>query len=216
MRLLAAALAATTPALALAADGLDTGDTAFVLLSAGLVLLMTPGLAFFYGGLVRAKNVVHTMNMSLVCMAFVGVLWALFGYSLAFSPGGGLDRFIGGFAWAGLVGVGARPEPSLAATIPHGAFMLFQAMFAIITPALISGAIVERVRLKAFILFTAPLEPGRLRAGGPLGLGAGRLAARPRGPRLRRRHGGAHQRGGRGGGRARRCSASGAASRPRR
>jgi Amt family ammonium transporter len=154
VRLIAAALAAATPALAVAADGLDTGDTAFVLLSAGLVLLMTPGLAFFYGGLVRAKNVVHTMNMSLVCMAFVGVLWALVGYSLAFSPGGALDRFVGGFAWAGLIGVGARPEPSLAATVPHGAFMLFQAMFAIITPALISGAIVERVRLKAFILFT--------------------------------------------------------------
>jgi Amt family ammonium transporter len=152
VRLLPALLIAT-PSLALAADGVDTGDTAFVLLSAGLVLLMTPGLAFFYGGLVRAKNVVHTMNMSLVCMAFVGVLWALCGYSLAFSPGGSLDRVVGGFAWAGLNGVGARPEPSLAATVPHGAFMLFQAMFAIITPALISGALVERIRLKAFILF---------------------------------------------------------------
>jgi Amt family ammonium transporter len=150
---LIAALVAAAPSLALAADGLDSGDTAFVLFSAGLVLLMTPGLAFFYGGLVRAKNVVHTMNMSLVCMAFVGVLWALCGYSLAFSPGGRLDAFIGGFGWAGLVGVGARPEPSLAATVPHGAFMLFQAMFAIITPALISGALVERIRLKAFILF---------------------------------------------------------------
>ena len=112
MRLIAAALATTAPALAAAADGLDSGDTAFVLFSAALVLLMTPGLAFFYGGLVRAKNVVHTMNMSLVCMAFVGVLWALLGYSLAFSPGGGLDRFVGGFAWAGLAGVGGKPEPS--------------------------------------------------------------------------------------------------------
>jgi Amt family ammonium transporter len=152
VRLLAITLA-VAPALATAADGLDTGDTAFVLFSAGLVLLMTPGLAFFYGGLVRAKNVVHTMNMSLVCMAFVGVLWALCGYSLAFAPGGGLDPFVGGLAWIGLRGVGSRPEPSLAATVPHGAFMLFQAMFAIITPALISGALVERIRLKAFILF---------------------------------------------------------------
>jgi Amt family ammonium transporter len=153
VRLLAALLALAAPAFALAADEVSAGDTGFLLLCAGLVLLMTPGLAFFYGGLVRAKNVVHTMNMSLVCMAFVGVLWALFNYSLAFSPGGALDRFIGGFAWAGLAGVGAKAEPSLAATVPHGAFMLFQAMFAIITPALISGALVERVRLKAFSLF---------------------------------------------------------------
>ncbi len=153
MRLFAALLATLAPALAAAADGIDAGDTAFVLFSAALVLLMTPGLAFFYGGLVRAKNVVHTMNMSLLCMAFVGVLWALVGYSLAFSPGGDLDRFIGGLGWSGLVGVGGKPEPTLSATIPHGAFMLFQAMFAIITPALISGALVERVRLKAFTLF---------------------------------------------------------------
>jgi Amt family ammonium transporter len=116
-------------------------------------MLMTPGLAFFYGGLVRAKNVVHTMNLSIVCMGLVGVLWALVGYSLAFSPGGGLDRFVGGLSWAGLAGVGDAPDASLAATIPHSAFMLFQAMFAVITPALISGAIVERVRMKAYLLF---------------------------------------------------------------
>ncbi|HET9554164.1 MAG TPA: ammonium transporter [Anaeromyxobacteraceae bacterium] len=153
MRKLLAVLALAVPALAAAADGIDTGDTAIVLVSAGLVLLMTPGLAFFYGGLVRAKNVVHTMNMSIVCMAIVGVLWALVGYSLAFAPGGATDRFIGGLAWAGLTGVGAKPEPSLAATVPHAAFMLFQAMFAVITPALISGAIVERVRIRAYVLF---------------------------------------------------------------
>ena len=145
------------PAVALAADAprIDAGDTALVLLSAGLVMLMTPGLAFFYGGLVRAKNVVHTMNLSLVCMAIVGVLWAVIGYSIAFSPGGGLDKLVGGLSWLGLAGVGDAPEASLAATIPHSAFMLFQAMFAVITPALISGAIVERVRIKAFILFVA-------------------------------------------------------------
>jgi Amt family ammonium transporter len=144
------------PALASAAEGVDSGDTAFVLVSAGLVMLMTPGLAFFYGGLVRAKNVVHTMNLSIVCMGLVGVLWALVGYSLAFAPGSGaLDRVVGGLAWLGLAGVGDAPEPALAATVPHTAFMLFQAMFAVITPALISGAIVERVRAKAWILFVA-------------------------------------------------------------
>lgn len=144
------------PALASAADGVDTGDTALVLVSAGLVMLMTPGLAFFYGGLVRAKNVVHTMNLSIVCMAIVGVLWATIGYSLAFAPGpGALDRVVGGLRWAGLAGVGDAPEPSLAATVPHSAFMLFQAMFAVITPALISGAVVERMRIKAYVLFVA-------------------------------------------------------------
>jgi Amt family ammonium transporter len=149
-------LAAALPAIATAADGTDTGDTALVLVSAGLVMLMTPGLAFFYGGLVRAKNVVHTMILSIVCMALVGVLWALAGYSIAFSPGAGaLDRVVGGFRWLGLAGVGAKPEPSLAPTVPHAAFMLFQAMFAIITPALISGAIVERIRVKAFVLFVS-------------------------------------------------------------
>ncbi len=137
-------------------NNLNSGDTALVLVSAGLVMLMTPGLAFFYGGLVRAKNVVHTMILSLVCMAVVGVLWMLLGYSLAFSPGrGGLNAVLGGLSWVGLRGVGAAPEPGLAATIPHAAFMLFQAMFAVITPALISGAIVERVRVKAFVAFVA-------------------------------------------------------------
>ncbi len=156
MKKLPLALAALlAPALAAAADApkLDTGDTALVLVSAGLVLLMTPGLAFFYGGLVRSKNVVHTMILSLVCMGLVGVLWTVAGYSLSFSPGGALNRFVGGLSWAGLRGVGAEPAADLAATVPHLAFMLFQAMFAVITPALVSGAIVERVRLKAFILF---------------------------------------------------------------
>jgi ammonium transporter, Amt family len=135
---------------------INAGDTALVLLSAGLVLLMTPGLAFFYGGLVRSKNVVHTMLLSLVCMTLVGVLWALVEYSLAFSRGpGALDKVIGGFSWVGLHGVGASPEVSLAPTIPHLAFMFFQGMFAVITPALVSGAMVERVRVKAYVLFVA-------------------------------------------------------------
>jgi Amt family ammonium transporter len=145
-----------SPAVAAAGEGADTGDTALLLVSAGLVMLMTPGLAFFYGGLVRAKNVVHTMNLSIACMGIVGVLWALLGYSLAFAPGpGALDHVLGGLRWAGLAGVGDAPEPSLAATVPHSAFMLFQAMFAVITPALVSGAIVERVRVKAWLLFVA-------------------------------------------------------------
>ena len=158
MKRLIAAAGLALPVLA-AADGgantANTGDTALVLVSAGLVMLMTPGLAFFYGGLVRAKNVVHTMNLSIVCMGLVGVLWALVGYSVAFSPGGGLDRLVGGLGWLGLSGVGDAPEPSLAATVPHSSFMLFQAMFAVITPALISGAIVERIRMKAYLLFVA-------------------------------------------------------------
>src|SRR5512139_3608695 len=99
-KILASALA-MAPAAALAGTPgqVDSGDTAIVLVSAGLVLLMTPGLAFFYGGLVRAKNVVHTMNLSIVCMGLVGVLWALVGYTLAFSPGGALDKVIGGLSW---------------------------------------------------------------------------------------------------------------------
>ncbi len=153
MKKLLVTLGLALPALAAAADKIDTGDTALVLVSAGLVMLMTPGLAFFYGGLVRAKNVVHTMNLSIVCMGLIGVLWALAGYSIAFSPGGPLDRIVGGLGWLGLSGVGDAPEASLSATIPHSSFMLFQAMFAVITPALISGAIVERIRMKAYILF---------------------------------------------------------------
>jgi Amt family ammonium transporter len=152
---LAEEAAAAAAPVAAAAPKIDTGDTAIVLVSAALVMLMTPGLAFFYGGLVRAKNVVNTMNLSIVCMAIVGVLWAIVGYSLSFSPGGGLDKFIGGLSWAGLRGVGDAPEASLAATVPHSTFMLFQAMFAVITPALISGAIVERIRMKAYVLFVA-------------------------------------------------------------
>jgi Amt family ammonium transporter len=155
-KLLVCALAALAPLAALAATPgqVDSGDTALVLVSAGLVLLMTPGLAFFYGGLVRAKNVVHTMILSIVCMALVGVLWGLVSYSLSFSPGPGpLNKFVGGFSFVGLRGVGGEVAKDLAPTVPHAAFMLFQAMFAVITPALISGAIVERVRVKAFVLF---------------------------------------------------------------
>jgi Amt family ammonium transporter len=139
----------------------SSADTGFMLISAALVLLMTPGLAFFYGGFVRSRNVLNTMMMSFVLMALVGVTWILWGYSLAFAPG---LPFIGGLKWLFLNGVGLETtgylEGSLpnevvsyAATIPHQAFMIYQAMFAIITPALISGAIVERVSFKAYFWF---------------------------------------------------------------
>ncbi|HET6414294.1 MAG TPA: ammonium transporter [Anaeromyxobacter sp.] len=155
MRKLLIAAAAFLPVAAAASEGTNAGDTALVLVSAGLVMLMTPGLAFFYGGLVRSKNVVHTMNLSIAVMGVAGVLWALFTYSLSFSPGGSLDPIVGGLSWIGLRGVGDAPAQALAPTVPHSAFMLFQGMFAVITPALISGALVERVRLKAYLLFVA-------------------------------------------------------------
>ena len=137
--------------LTLALQSVSSGDTAFVLMSAALVLLMTPGLAFFYGGLVRRKNILGILMQCFTIMCVVGLQWVLFGYSLAFSPGNG---FIGGLSWTGLNGVGLLPNPDYAATIPHQAFMIFQAMFAIITPALIIGAFAERMKFSAFLIFT--------------------------------------------------------------
>jgi Amt family ammonium transporter len=133
---------------------IDTGDTTFVLMSTAFVLLMTPGLAFFYGGLVRRKSALNTMMMSFVAMGVVGVAWALLGYSLAFSHSpGGLDAYIGGLKYVFLNDVGAAPNEEYAATIPHTAFMLFQCMFAVITPALVSGAVVERMKFSAYVVF---------------------------------------------------------------
>src|SRR5260370_41418296 len=114
--------------LAAAPGQIDSGDTALLLVSAGLVLLMTPGLAFFYGGLVRAKNVAHTMILSLVCMALVGVLWALVSYSLSFSPGGAADRFIGGLHWLGPRGVGGEGFQGRRPTGPHAALLVLPAL----------------------------------------------------------------------------------------
>lgn len=145
--LLVTSTAAAEPAGASAVDG---ADTAWVMVSAALVLLMTPGLALFYGGMVRAKNVLSTLMHSFVCIGLVTVLWVAVGYSLAFSEG---NPFIGGFEYALLAGVGAEPGP-VAATIPHDIFMLFQLMFAIITPAIISGAFAERIKFRAFVVFT--------------------------------------------------------------
>jgi Amt family ammonium transporter len=129
----------------------NTGDTAWLLMSSALVMLMTPGLALFYGGMVRRKNVLSTIMMSFACLGLVGLLWVLYGYSLAFGADHG--GFIGGFNYVGLMNVGQDPSPIYATTVPHLAFMVFQAMFAIITVALITGAIVERVKFSALMVF---------------------------------------------------------------
>ena len=131
---------------------IDTGDTAFILLSAALVMLMTPGLAMFYGGMVRRKNVLGTIMHSFVAIALVSVQWVIIGYSLSFGPD--ISGIIGNLSWFGLRGVGIEPNPDYAATIPHIAFMIYQAMFAVITPALIAGAFAERMKFSAFLVFT--------------------------------------------------------------
>ncbi len=128
---------------------ISAGDTAWVLVSAALVLLMTPGLALFYGGMVRKKNLLATLMHSFFTMGLITVQWVVIGYSLAFARG---NAFIGGLDFAFLHGVGSAPA-SPDATIPHSAFMIFQGMFAIITPALISGAFAERVKFRAYVLF---------------------------------------------------------------
>jgi Amt family ammonium transporter len=129
---------------------LSTGDTAWVLVSSALVMLMVPGLALFYGGLVRGKNALNTMMMVLAPLGIVTVQWVVFGYSLAFSPGNGAT---GGLTWWGFAGVAGAANATYAATIPHVSFALFQAMFAVITVALISGAVVERMRFPAYLVF---------------------------------------------------------------
>src|SRR5918912_657175 len=135
------------------ASAINAGDTAWLLASAALVMLMTPALGFFYGGLVRRKNVLSTLMHSWFILALISVQWVLWGYSLAFGPDTGLG-IIGGLQWVGLNGVGQDPNPDYAATVPHLAYMVFQMMFAVITPALITGAFAERKRFKAFVLFT--------------------------------------------------------------
>jgi len=130
---------------------LNTGDTAWVLMSSALVLLMTPALAFFYGGMVRRKNVLSVLMQCFIIMCVLSLHWVLIGYSISFAPGNG---FWGGLQWFGLNGVGLEPYADYAGTIPHQAFMIFQAMFAIITPALIVGAFAERMKFSAFLVFT--------------------------------------------------------------
>ncbi|MEK6224680.1 MAG: ammonium transporter [Chloroflexota bacterium] len=130
---------------------ISAGDTAWLLMSAALVMLMTPALGFFYGGLVRRKNVLATIMHSFFILCLISVQWVLWGYTLAFGPDHG--GIIGGLDWLTLKGVGQEPGP-YAATVPHQAFMVFQMMFAVITPALITGAFAERKRFKAFVIFT--------------------------------------------------------------
>jgi Amt family ammonium transporter len=147
VRLEQAAQAPATPSI-------DNGDNAWLLVSSALVLMMTaPGLILFYGGLVRSKNVLATMMHSLILMGLISVLWVVFGYSMAFAEG---NPFFGNpLTWFLLRDVGLAPNPDYAATIPAQTFMLFQMMFAIITPALISGAVAERIKFKAYVLFIA-------------------------------------------------------------
>lgn len=135
---------------------LNAGDNAWVLASAALVLLMTPGLAFFYGGLVRGKNMLNTLLMSFGAMAFMAMIWVFAGYSIAFGNGGSANAFWGGLQYAGLAGVDSISAYSTATkTIPHQTFMVFQMMFFIITPALISGSLVERMKFSSYLIFIA-------------------------------------------------------------
>jgi Amt family ammonium transporter len=141
---------AAAPVVAAAAPVINAGDTAWVLTASALVMVMTVGLAFFYGGLVRPKNALNTMMMSMVALGLISVQWVLVGYSIAFGHG---TPIWGGLAWLGFHGVGLDADAAYAATIPLQAHSMFQLMFAIITPALISGAIVERMKFPAYVLF---------------------------------------------------------------
>ena len=130
---------------------IDSGDTTWILISTALVMFMTPGLALFYGGMVRRKNVLGTIMQSFIALGIISLQWVLWGYSLSFGPDVG--HFIGNLSWIGLKGVGLEPNPDYAATIPHQAFMIFQMMFAVITPALITGAVAERFKFKTYVVF---------------------------------------------------------------
>lgn len=131
---------------------MDKADTAFILAAAGLVMLMTPGLALFYGGMVRRKNVLGTIMQSIILISLVSLQWVYIGYSMAFGPT--IGGFVGDLSWFALSGVGLAPSEDYATTIPQTVFMIYQCMFAIITPALITGAFAERVRFVPFLIFT--------------------------------------------------------------
>ena len=131
---------------------MNTGDTAWLLVSAALVMFMTPGLALFYGGMVRRKNILGTIVQSFILIGLISLEWALVGYSMAFGPDHG--GIIGDLSWFGLSGVGLAPFKEYAATVPHQAFMIYQMMFAVITPALITGAFAERFKFSAFLVFS--------------------------------------------------------------
>ena len=133
-------------------NAINAGDTAWILVATALVMIMTPALAFFYGGMVRKKNLLSTINLSFITVGLISLQWVIIGYTLAF--GTSMGGLIGGLNFLGLSGVGVEPNADYAGTIPHLAFSAYQMMFAIITPALITGAFVERVRFKAFLVFT--------------------------------------------------------------
>jgi ammonium transporter, Amt family len=150
--LLSTAVILSMPIKALAADGkVDTGDSAFVFVAAALVFLMIPGLAMFYGGMARKKNALNTMMMSFILISVVSIQWIFFGFSIAF--GTDIGHLIGGLNFAGFAGVGSAPNSVYAGTIPFALFAMYQLMFAIITPALISGAVAGRIRFPAFVAF---------------------------------------------------------------
>lgn len=149
--ILTAGISSVFAANTVVANTIDKGDTAWLLISTALVMLMTPGLALFYGGMVRRKNVLGTIMQSFIALGVVSIQWVLIGYSLAFGPDVG--HFIGSLSWVGLHSVGLTPDPDYAATVPHQAFMMFQMMFAVITPALISGAFAERFKFKTYLMF---------------------------------------------------------------
>ncbi len=170
---------------------INSGDTAWVLASTALVMLMTaPGLAFFYGGLVRRKNVLSVMMQSFFMLCMVSVQWVLIGYSLAFGPD--FHHIVGGLQWIGLHGVWMTPDADYAGTIPHLLFCMFQMMFAVITPALITGAFAERMKFATFAIFSILWATLVYDPIAHWVWGSGRLAAEPRRARLCRRHRGAY------------------------
>src|SRR4051794_37275123 len=141
---------ATAPAAAAAT--ISGADTAFLMICAALVMLMTPGLGLFYGGMVRRKNVLATFQQSFILLGVLAVQWVLIGYTLSFAPDM-LGGFVGNLDWFGLRGVGLDPHPTYANTVPHQLHMVYQGMFAVITPALISGAFAERMKFSAYLVF---------------------------------------------------------------
>src|SRR5659263_389144 len=156
--LIATILAILLPLPVLAAESGETAingaDTVWVLISAALVMLMTPAVGLFYGGMVRKKNVLSIITQSFIVLALISTQWILWGYSLAFGPDAGGHGIIGGLQWIGLNVVGAAPNPDYAPSIPASVFMIYQAMFAIITPVLITGAFADRMKFSTFIVFT--------------------------------------------------------------
>jgi Amt family ammonium transporter len=133
---------------------MNTGDTAWLLMSTSLVMLMTPAVGLFYGGMVRKKNLLSTIMLSFAVLALISIEWVVLGYSMSFGPDAGGIGLIGNLKWLGLNGVGQTANPDYGPTVPHLAFMLFQMMFAVITPALISGAFVERIKFSSYLIFS--------------------------------------------------------------